>query len=133
MLLFALVCHRAFSETPLGSSSSPGSINPQSAPPPKAGESPEQWINSLFAPTALVSDQDELDSQQNITNAVDEPQLTKRKSVRNNGFITSSWTNKTENASYEIRLDVSGCKTGVNLTTDIGVYTFTDGMAPLAG
>ena len=123
-VLFALLCDRASAANPpLGSSGSPNSINSQSPPPPEAGESPDQWITNLFPDTAY-----EWDPQTNTTD--EDSQLTKRNSTNTNGFLTSSWTNETENQSYEIRLDNSGCKTSVNYSTDIGVYTFTDGEFP---
>lgn len=122
-ILLTLLCHRAFSaNAPLGSSGSPNSIDPQTPPPPTAGETPDQWIQALFAPTAY-----ELDSPNNASSSVEEPQLTKRNSSFCNGIISSSWTNETENRSYDIRLDTSNSNTGVNYSTDIGVYTFTDG------
>ncbi|KAK0515864.1 hypothetical protein JMJ35_001898 [Cladonia borealis] len=112
------------------------------APPsPGPGESSGQWIDQIF---------DHADSTYNspinntlgflgsaISNessiatdsTVSEPGQKKRKRdyVEAYGLHESIWANDTSKIGYNISVDLSNCSTGLRLSTNIGVYTFTNG------
>ena len=111
-------------------------------PPPDAGESAGQWIDQLFADSnstnssAIHSTLGSFDSatsnESNITinpAVVSEPGLKKRKRdyVEEYGLHESIWANDTAKTSYNVSVDFSSCSTGLRLSSNVGVYTFTNG------
>lgn len=134
--VLALLSFRVIDAKPsLESSGDPINIDAQTnntaAPPPKAGQSFGDWIDTLFAPTTVVSARDELDAQSAEPQLTPEGKRFKRSYSYDHGVGTSKWANETANEAYEIRVDFSGCETGLDFGTDVGVYTHTDGMHSL--
>ncbi|MCJ1456421.1 hypothetical protein MMC28_006782 [Mycoblastus sanguinarius] len=86
-------------------------------PPPAVGQSVGEWIDQIF---------DDLDNSS--APFVNQSAATaKRDYSESDGLHISTWTNDTEKISYNITVDFSDTCTGLNYTTDIGVYTFTNG------
>ncbi|KAL8771264.1 MAG: hypothetical protein Q9209_003169 [Squamulea sp. 1 TL-2023] len=86
-------------------------------PPPAAGQSVGQWIDQIFE-----------DLDETSTTATNQSAATaKRGYSASNGIHTSTWTNETEKISYNITVDLSHGCSGLDYSTDIGVYTFTNG------
>ena len=103
------------------------------APSPTAGESVDQWLSQLFGPLN--------DSPGNSTNATKTTLAPRtRGHVRRDitslgsahyreyrGMHELTWDNVTAKTSYNLSMDLSNSCTGLNLTSVIGVYTFTNG------
>lgn len=107
-------------------------------PPPTPGESTGQWIDQIFNDSNSTSgnETDSLSStlsyQGNIpinATALSGPgqQTEKREYKEEHGFHESIWTNDTEQITYNISVDFSRCSTGIRYSTNVGVYTFTNG------
>ena len=111
-------------------------------PPPDAGESAGQWIDQLFADSnstnssaihsTLGSFNSATSNESNITinpAVVSEPGSKKRKRdyVEEYGLHESIWANDTAKTSYNVSVDFSSCSTGLRLSSNVGVYTFTNG------
>ncbi|KAK3169686.1 hypothetical protein OEA41_009070 [Lepraria neglecta] len=106
-------------------------------PPPNPGEPAGQWIDQLFVDTNSTSYNmsDTLGSSfsyLNITRnaaAASEPAAKRRKRdyEEEYGLHESTWANDTANIAYNISVDFSNCSTGLRYSTDVGVYTFTNG------
>ena len=126
---------------PLASSSSASTTyNTAAAPPPPGpGESAGQWIDQLFD-NANSTYNGAINNTlgffgsviSNITTnsaAVSEPGQKKRKRdyVEGYGLHESIWANDTAKIAYNISVDLSNCSTGLRLSTNVGVYTFTNG------
>ncbi|KAL9133656.1 MAG: hypothetical protein Q9175_005168 [Cornicularia normoerica] len=107
-------------------SSSPDAL--LALPPQPAGESLSTFLDQLFS-------NDTGDSSKNTTFA-----NSKTKRVLTNAHATSPYTDSyglhqscwdddtgSGTITYNISVDFSDCGTGLNLGTDIGVYTFTNG------
>ena len=108
----------AFMVICLGLSTASATYDIAAGPPlPDPGESAGQWIDQLFA-------------NANSTNATASQQLSKkgkRDYVEEYGLHESIWDNNTAKTSYNISVDFSKCSTGLRLSSNIGVYTFTNG------
>ncbi len=136
----------SFPATPgyLGSSSSAIATSDTAAapPPPDPGESAGQWIDQLFDNANDTSNSainstlgffgSAISSESNIaTNSATASELglkkRKRDYVEGYGLHESIWTNDTAKIGYNISVDFSNCSTGLRLSTNIGVYTFTNG------
>ena len=132
--------------TPSSFPSLPGSLASSSAasaapPPPGPGESAGQWIDQLFdngnsthnSPINNTLDLGTSDTSHEssiATNStVSEPGQKQRKRdyVDAYGLHESIWANDTSKTGYNISVDLSNCSTGLRLSTNIGVYTFTNG------
>ena len=128
----------------LGSSSAAfATYNTAAAPPPPTpGESAGQWIDQLFDNAnktyngalnntlGVFGSAISIESSMTTNSATaSEPGRKKRKRsyVEDYGLHESIWTNDTSKIGYNISVDFSNCSTGINLSTDIGVYTFTNG------
>ena len=128
---------------PLASSSASATSDTAAAPPPPGpGESAGQWIDQLFDNAnstynsainntldffgSVISNESSLTAN---PATVSEPGQKKRKRdyVEAYGLHESIWTNDTAKIGYNISVDLSNCSTGLRLSTDIGVYTFTNG------
>ena len=106
-------------------------------PPPNDGESAGQWIDQLFEDTNSTSYNTSssfelVSSNTNISqfvNTASPPVGYKRKRSyeEGNGLHESTWANDTANIAYNISVDLSKCSTGLHYSTDVGVYTFTNG------
>ena len=111
-------------------------------PPPSPGESAGQWIDQLFdnanstynsaINNTLGFSGSVISNESSITTnstTVSEPGQKKRKRdyVEAYGLHESIWANDTAKIAYNISVDLSNCSTGLRLSTDIGVYTFTNG------
>ncbi|KAL8782557.1 MAG: hypothetical protein Q9213_005282 [Squamulea squamosa] len=95
----------------------PSDASLSTPPPPAIGQSVSQWIDQIFE-----------DLDETSTTATDQTAATaKRGYSASNGIHTSTWTNDTEKISYNITVDLSHGCSGLNYTTDVGVYTFTNG------
>ena len=86
-------------------------------PPPAIGQSVGQWIDQIFddsdSPSTAIANQSAA--------------TTKRGYSESDGLHISRWSNKTEKISYNLTVDFSNTCSGLNYSTDIGVYTFTNG------
>ncbi|KAL2039040.1 hypothetical protein N7G274_008089 [Stereocaulon virgatum] len=106
-------------------------------PPPTDGESAGQWIDQLFDDTNSTSyntssPPELVFSNINISRVVNTASApggynSKRSYEEGNGLHESTWTNDTANIAYNISVDFSKCSTGIRYSTDVGVYTFTNG------
>ena len=128
---------------PLASSSAASATYDTAAapPPPGPGESAGRWIDQIFdnanstynSPinNTLAFWGSAISSESSIaTNStVSEPGQKKRKRdyVEAYGLHESIWANDTSKIGYNISVDLSNCSTGLRLSTNIGVYTFTNG------
>ena len=90
-------------------------------PPPDPGESAGQWIDQLFADTNSPKS-----SAPNSTLVLGSKQR-KRDYVEAYGLHESVWANDTAKTSYNMSVDFSNCSTGLRLSSNVGVYTFTNG------
>ena len=110
---------------PYSPAGSQGSINPQdnstAMPLPKPGQSVADFLNMLFP-----DDDDDADEGQGEES---QPDLTKRNYTESKGIVTSKWTNVTGTMEqdYEIDLDLSPCDSGLNFSTEVGVFTTATG------
>ncbi|MCJ1277054.1 hypothetical protein MMC21_004863 [Puttea exsequens] len=109
-------------------------------PAPSAGESPGQWIDQIFDTpedetnstafnmSAISSSVDSTSNKNNVAALSEGASKRRRRAYEEvNGLHESTWTNDTANIGYNISVDLSGCNTGLKYTTNIGVYTFTNG------
>ena len=128
---------------PLASSSAASATDDTAAAPPLPGpgESAGQWIDQIFANanstynsainnTLGFGGSDTSNESSIATNSsVLEPGQKQRKRdyVEAYGLHESVWANKTSKLGYNISVDLSNCSTGLRLSTNIGVYTFTNG------
>ena len=128
---------------PLASSSAASATYDTAAapPPPGPGESAGQWIDQIFdnanstynSPTnntlGVWGSAISTDSSIATSSTVSEPGQKKRKRdyVEAYGLHESIWANDTSKIGYNISVDLSNCSTGLRLSTNIGVYTFTNG------
>ena len=125
---------------PLASSSASATYDTAAAPPPPdPGESAGQWIDQLFdngnstynsaINSTLGFFGSAISSITTNSAAVSEPGQKKRKRdyVEAYGLHESIWANDTAKIAYNISVDLSNCSTGLRLSTNIGVYTFTNG------
>ena len=106
-------------------------------PPPNDGESAGQWIDQLFEDTNstsynISSSPEMISSNPKISQFVKTASAPvgykrKRSYEEGNGLHESIWTNDTANTAYNISVDFSKCSTGLHYSTDVGVYTFTNG------
>ena len=133
----------AFMAIYLGLSTASATYDTAAAPPPPdPGESAGQWIDQLFADSnstdssAIHSTLGTFDSatsnESNITinpGTVSQPGSKERKRdyVEEYGLHESIWANDTAKTSYNISVDFSNCSTGLRLSSNVGVYTFTNG------
>lgn len=107
------------------SSGSQGNINPQdnstAMPQPQPGQSVADFLNMYFP-----DDDDDTDEGQGEET---QPDLTKRNYTSTKGVVTSTWTNDTGTVEqdYEIDLDLSPCDSGLNFSTEVGVFTTSTG------
>lgn len=86
-------------------------------PPPAMGQSVGQWIDQIFD-----------DGDNSSTTSTNQSAATaKRDSSVPDGLHVSTWTNDIEKISYKLTVDLSNTCSGLNYSTDIGVYTFTNG------
>ena len=117
---------------PYPSAGSQSSINPQdnstAMPQPKPGQSVADFLNMYFP-----DDDDDDDDDDNADEGQGEetqPDLTKRNYTSNKGIVTSTWTNDTGTVGqdYEIDLDLSPCDSGLNFSTEVGVFTTSNGL-----
>ncbi|MDI1489107.1 MAG: hypothetical protein OHK93_008385 [Ramalina farinacea] len=110
--------------SPAGSQGS--SINPQdnstAMPLPKPGQSVADFLDIYFP-----DDDDDGDEGQGEES---QPDLTKRNYTESKGIVTSKWTNVTGTVEqdYEIDLDLSPCDSGLNFSTEVGVFTSATGI-----
>ncbi len=133
---------------PLASSLSASAAYDMAAapPPPSSGESAGQWIDQLFdnanstynsaINNTLGFSGSVISNESSITTnstTVSEPGQKKRKRdyVEAYGLHESIWANDTAKIAYNISVDLSNCSTGLRLSTDIGVYTFTNGTTTI--
>ena len=113
--------------SPAGSQSSINAQDNSTAMPlPKPGQSVADFLNMYFP-----NDDDDADEGQGEES---QPDLTKRNYTSNKGIITSKWTNDTGpmEQDYEIDLDLSPCNSGLNFSTEVGVFTTATGP-PITG
>ena len=108
----------AFMVIYLGLSTTSATYDTAAGPPlPDPGESAGQWIDQLFANATST----------NATISQPGSKTRKRDYVEAYGLHESVWTNNTAKTSYNISVDFSNCSTGLRLSSNIGVYTFTNG------
>lgn len=126
----------------LGSSTASATYDTAAGPPPDPGESAGQWIDQLFADanstngSAIHSTLGDFGSATSNESRVtinpatlSNPTSKKRKRdyVEEYGLHESIWANDTAKTSYNISVDLSNCSTGLRLSSNVGVYTFTNG------
>ena len=100
-------------------------------PPPAAGESVDEWLSQLFGPLDGSSS-----NSTNTTNTTLTPrssQYVTRDTAsvgeyrEYSGIHELTWANETTKTSYNLSMDLSDSCIGLNLSSEIGVYTFTNG------
>ena len=112
--------------SPYSLAGSQSSINPQdnstALPLPKPGQSVLDFLNMYFPD----DDDDDADVGQGEET---QPDLTKRNYTSSKGIVTSKWINDTGTVEqdYEIDLDLSLCESGLNFSTEAGVFTNSSG------
>ena len=131
----------AFMVIYLGLSTASATYNTAAAPPPPdPGESAGQWIDQLFADSNSTNSSAILSAHgafatSNESNITVNPAILsgpgskkrKRDYVEEYGLHESIWANDTAKISYNISVDFSNCSTGLRLSSNVGVYTFTNG------
>lgn len=128
-LLPALFSAFALSAGPMyPSTGTQSSISPQendtAMPAPKPGQSVEDFVEMYF--TDVTGDEQGEETQ---------PDVTKRNFTSNKGVMISKWTNNTAGTveeDYEIDVDFSPCDSGMNFSTEVGVFTTKRGT-PVTG
>ena len=100
-------------------------------PPPAAGESVDQWLSQLFGPLD-DSSSDSINSTNSTLSSRSSRHVTRDVAYAGqyreyNGIHELTWANETAKTSYNLSIDLSKSCTGLNFTSEIGVYTFTNG------
>lgn len=129
---------------PLASSSSASATSDTAAAPPLPGpgESAGQWIDQIFDNAnstynsaindtlgffgSAISNESSIATNSTAVSGQGQKKR-KRDYVEAYGLHESIWTNDTAKIAYNISIDLSNCSTGLRLSTNIGVYTFTNG------
>ena len=128
---------------PLASSSAYATYDTAAAPPPPGpGESAGQWIDQLFHNAnstynsainitlgffgSVISNESSITTNSTTVSEAGQKKR-KRDYVEAYGLHESVWADHTAKIAYNISVDLSKCSTGLRLSTDIGVYTFTNG------
>lgn len=97
--------------------STPTEASLSTPPAPATGQSVGQWIDQIFG-----------DLDDSFTTSGNQSAGTAKRGYSNSGGLhISTWTNDTEKIAYNITVDFSNTCSGLNYSTDIGVYTFTNG------
>lgn len=97
-------------------------------PPPAVGESVDQWLDQLFGPIESPSSNSSNITLSARSNAFAERDNSYTGGYREyNGIHELSWINESSKTSFNLTMDVSKSCTGLNLSSEIGLYTFTNG------
>ena len=97
-------------------------------PPPAVGESVDSWLDQLFGSTDNVNS-----NSTNTTHPI-QPNVHPRGDAKYtgvyrqyNGIHELSWQNETTKTAFNLTMDVSKSCSGLNLSSEVGIYTFSNG------
>ena len=97
-------------------------------PSPVAGATVDQWLDQLFGPTDILSYNSTSMTLSARSNAHARSDARYAGDYQqHNGIHELSWNNMTTKTSFNLTMDVSKSCSGLNLSSEIGLYTFTNG------